>query len=417
MLNNFSDKGTYASNLDLNDSLKEFRKKFIFPSSDTIYLCGHSLGLQPQIAREYVKTELDSWARLGVKGHHSGENPWLDYHSYLNESMSKIVGSKKSETVVMNSLTSNLHFLMISFFRPTKEKYKILIDSPTFPSDKYAVQSHLKLHGLDPLNDLIEINTLNNNRCISNDEFQNKIQDNISNVAMILLSGVNYYTGQLFDINAISNIANQSECVIGLDLAHAAGNVNLDLHRWNIDFAAWCGYKYLNGGPGAPSGAFIHEKHHKNKDILRLEGWWGHNKDKRFDPPIIFDPIESAEAWQSSNPPILSMAALKSSLDLFDDAGISNLRYKSKMMTLYMEKLIKSVNSNNIKIITPSNPESRGSQLSIVIKCSEKIINNIFDSNNIVCDFRKPNVIRAAPCALYNTFLDIHKFVDALKKI
>lgn len=417
MLDKFSTEYNFAKNLDTEDPLKTYKNKFILPSSNPIYLCGHSLGLQPKDASKYVNDEIDSWAELAVKGHHEGKSPWLDYHCYLNSAMSKIVGSKESETVLMNSLTSNLHFLMISFFRPNNKKYKILIDTPCFPSDKYAVQSHLKLHGLDPVKDLIEINTLNNNSCIPNGSILNEIEEKIHDVGLMLLSGVNYYTGQLYDIKSASKIATENNCVIGLDLAHAAGNVTLKLHDWEIDFAAWCGYKYLNGGPGAPSGAFIHEKYHNNKNIPRLEGWWGHNKNTRFDPPTKFDPIIGAEAWQSSNPPILSMASLRSSLDLFDDAGIANLIKKSKILTSYMEFLINSLDSDIIKIITPNNSDSRGSQLSIMIDRNEKSVNDVFDANNILCDFRKPNIVRAAPCAFYNTFSDIYNFVEVLKKL
>jgi len=334
----------------------------------------------------------------------------------LTQSMSEIVGSKASETVVMNSLTTNLHLLMISFFRPNKKKYKIIIDTPVFPSDKYAVQSQLKLHNLDPEKDLIEINTLRNNKCISKEEMLDSIESNIDNVAMILLSGVNYYTGQLYDIKSIAKLAQNHGCIIGLDLAHAAGNVELHLNKWEIDFASWCGYKYLNGGPGAPSGVFIHEKHH-NREINRLEGWWGHDKNTRFNPPEVFSPINSAEAWQLSNPPILSMAALRGSLELFSDIGIKSLREKSEKLTGYLEYLVKSLDSKKINIVTPSQSDERGSQLSLIIDSEEDYINKIFSKNNIIIDVRKPNVIRAAPCASYNSFSDVYNFVEILKQI
>jgi len=412
----FENSDTYAHSLDDNDSLKLLKNNFNFPAQNPIYLCGHSLGLQPKKAIEYVNSELNSWREYGVDGHINGPSPWFDYHSLLTESMAMIVGSKKRETVVMNSLTTNLHLLMISFYRPSKKKYKIIIDTPSFPSDKYAVQSQLKLHGFDPQRDLIEVNTLKNDRCVSNEEMIENIISNIDNVAMILLSGVNYYTGQYYDIKAISQLAHSHDCIIGLDLAHAAGNVELHLNKWNIDFAAWCGYKYLNGGPGAPSGAFIHEKHH-NKNLIRLEGWWGHDKYTRFNPPNIFNPISNAEAWQLSNPPILSMAALLGSLKLFDQTGISSLRQKSLKMTSYLEYLIRSLNSKKISIITPKNINNRGAQLSLKIDCNKIDIKQFFISKKIICDFRKPDVIRVAPCAFYNSYIDVYNFVSALKEL
>ena len=413
---NFDNSYTFANKLDDDDALCSLKEKFNFPLLKPIYLCGHSLGLQPKSAIKFVNMELDAWSELGVEGHVTGNNPWFDYHTLLTNHMSDIVGSKNTETVVMNSLTTNLHILMISFFRPTKNKYKIIIDTPAFPSDKYVVQSQLKLHGLNPQNDLIEIDTFKKNQCISMDRMIDEIKSNIDNVAMMLFSGINYYTGQLYDIESISNLAHEHDCIIGLDLAHAAGNVDLQLNKWGIDFASWCGYKYLNGGPGAPSGAFVHEKHH-NRSLKRLEGWWGHNKNTRFDPPQIFEPTQGAEAWQLSNPPILSMAALRSSLELFDLIGIKKLREKSKKLTGYLEYLIKSLDNGNISIITPPHLEQRGSQLSLKINSNQNDVEAFFKSKNIVCDFRKPHVIRVAPCAFYNSYSDVYSFVEALNEL
>ena len=407
----------HSKELDSQDPLKNFRDKFLFPSPQSIYLCGHSLGLQPKTAKKFVDTELDSWATLAVEGHKKGKNPWFDYHSFLTDGMSAIVGSDNTETVVMNSLTTNLHMLMISFFRPNSKKYKIMIDVPVFPSDKYAAQSQLKLHGLDPKKDLVEINTYKNNSCISNDKMADLVEANLENVALILLSGVNYYTGQLYDIDSIAKLANKHNVIIGLDLAHAAGNVVLDLTKSNIDFASWCGYKYLNGGPGAPSGAFVHKKHHSKSDLIRLEGWWGHDKQTRFNPPLEFSPIKTVESWQLSNPPILSMAALRSSLQLFDEVGMEILREKSVKLTDYLEYLILSLENKNISIITPSNSLSRGAQLSLCIKTEKQNLVDYFASNNIVCDFRKPDVVRVAPNAFYNSFSDIYNFVEVLKSL
>ena len=406
----------FSEKLDHHDSLSQLKEKFIFPKTKPIYFCGHSLGLQPKLASEFVGDELKSWSNLGVEGHMNGKNPWFDYHTFLTKDMANIVGAKETETVVMNSLTTNLHLLMISFFKPNKEKYKIIIDTPVFPSDKYAVQSQLKLHGLDPEKDLIEINTMENEKCVSREDMLASIEANIDSVAMMLLSGVNYYTGQLYDIKSISHLAKKNGCIIGLDLAHAAGNVKLNLNQWEVDFASWCGYKYLNGGPGAPSGIFVHEKHH-NSTMNRLEGWWGHDKNTRFNPPNIFKPINSAEAWQLSNPPILSMAALRSSLEIFSSVGIGLLREKSEKLTGYLEYLIKSMDNKKITILTPDKINERGSQLSLVIDSDQDYISKVFSGNNIIIDIRKPNVIRAAPCALYNSFSDVYNFAEILKQI
>ena len=405
----------FSKELDIDDKLNNLSKHFYLPSKN-IYLCGHSLGLQPKKSKEYINEVIEDWKNLGVEGHLHGKSPWFDYHKYLTSPMSHIVGAKNSEVVVMNSLTTNLHLLMISFFSPSKEKYKIIIDTPSFPSDKYAVQSHLKLHNLHPKKDLIEIDTFINNKCLSNDEILNKIENNITDACMILLSGVNYYTGQLYDIKSISKLAKKHNCIIGLDLAHAAGNVKLKLNEWGVDFASWCGYKYLNGGPGAPSGVFIHTKHH-NKPLNRLEGWWGHNNNTRFEPPLNFDPLDGAEAWQLSNPPILSMSALRCSLDLFDEIGIDKLSVKSMMLTSYLEYLIKSLNHADISIITPNKSKDRGAQLSLVINSTNKNIEQFFKSKNITLDFRKPNVIRIAPNPFYNSFNDIYNFVNTLKSL
>ena len=412
----FESSCEFSKKLDSNDSLHHISNLFCQPLHNPIYLCGHSLGLQPKIAKKYIQNVLRDWSDFGVGGHHNGESPWFDYHTFLTEPMTKIVGSKLSETVIMNSLTTNLHLLMFSFYKPNKNKYNIIIDTPSFPSDKYAVQSQLKLHKLNPDKNLVEIDTLNNNKCRSNEEILNDLEKNIKNAAMILFSGVNYYTGQFYDIKSIAKLANRYNCVIGLDLAHAAGNVKLNLNKWGVDFASWCGYKYLNGGPGAPSGVFVHEKYN-NIEIDRLQGWWGHNRENRFDPPDKFDPLFGAEGWQLSNPPILSMAALRSSLDLFEEIGIKSIYEKSKNLTNYLEYLINSLNNNNINIITPTQSEFRGAQLSLQINSKNLKIDDYFKSKNIVCDFRKPNVIRIAPNAFYNSYEDIFKFVQVLKDI
>ena len=412
---NFQSNSNFAVKLDDNDKIKDLRNLFNFPINDPIYLCGHSLGLQPKQTKQYIDEVIEDWSNFGVEGHLKGNSPWFDYHTFLTSSMSKLVGANNSEVVVMNSLTTNLHLLMLSFYSPENKRRKILIDIPAFPSDKFAVQSQLKMKNFDPVNDLIQINTLTNNNCKSNQQILLDIEENLDKVAMVLLSGVNYYTGQLYDIKSIAELCKKYNCILGLDLAHAAGNVELKLNEWGVDFASWCGYKYLNGGPGAPAGIFVHEKHNK-KNFNRLEGWWGHKRSKRFNPPEMFSPLLGAEAWQLSNPPILSMAALRSSLDLFNETDMSLLIEKRNKLTGYLEYLINKLD-NNISIITPCEKENRGAQLSIIINSKIENIENYFKSKNIICDFRKPNVIRVAPNPFYNSFNDIFNFVNELKKL
>jgi len=412
----FKSDRNFSKELDDYDNLSYFQEHFNFPDNNSIYLCGHSLGLQPKNINQYIQEVIDSWKKLGVLGHTQGNSPWFDYHTFLTSSMSNVIGSKLNETVIMNSLTTNLHLLMVSFFRPTKNQFNIIIDTPVFPSDKYVVQSQLKFHDLDPDINLIEIDTFSNGKCKNNEQILEQIENNIENTAMILFSGVNYYTGQYYDIKSIAKLANKYNCILGLDLAHAAGNVNLNLHDWDVDFASWCGYKYLNGGPGAPAGIFVHEKHN-NILLNRFEGWWGHNKKDRFNPPKQFKPLLGAEAWQLSNPPILSMAALRCSLDIFNKVEFVSLNKKSKKLTAYLEYLIYCLENKNIKIITPDNIDFRGAQLSLEINSNIANLEQHFNSENIICDYRKPNVIRVAPNPFYNTFQDIFNFVESLKTI
>ncbi|MBI65823.1 MAG: kynureninase [Candidatus Marinimicrobia bacterium] len=412
----FNSDINFAKELDNQDDFSYLQDYFNYPENNPIYFCGHSLGLQPKNVTNYIQEVVDSWKKLGVSGHIEGKSPWFDYHTLLTPSMSKIVGSKEEETVIMNSLTTNLHLLMVSFFKPTKDKFNIIIDTPTFSSDKYAVQSQLKFHGLNPDINLIEIETLDDGKCKDNQQILEQIELNIENTAMILFSGVNYYTGQYYDIKSIAKLASKYNCVLGLDLAHAAGNVNLDLHEWGVDFASWCGYKYLNGGPGAPSGIFVHEKYN-DKILSRFEDWWGHDKKDRFNPPNSFKPLLGAEAWQLSNPPILSMASLRCSLDIFNKIDFLSLSQRSKKLTAYLEYLINYLDNKNIQIITPINMNSRGAQLSLKINSSINNIEQYFKDKNIICDYRKPNVIRIAPNPFYNTFQDVFNFVELLKKI
>ena len=414
--NNFDNPGY----LDNNNPLKNISKLFYHPIRQNgqpfTYFSGNSLGLQPKNAEKYVKEELESWKTLGVEGHLKSIRPWLPYHEFLTSYSAKLVGALDTEVVVMNSLTVNLHLLMTSFYRPNGKRKKILIEDKAFPSDKYAVQSQLRFHGNDPIQDLLIIKSSKNN-IISLSSIIDILDQHGQEIALVLIGGVNYYTGQAFDMKSITNKAQNCGCRVGFDLAHATGNLPMKLHDWGVDFAAWCGYKYLNGGPGAPSTIFIHERHLNKQDMPRFEGWWGHEKDSRFNMPDKFKPLKTAEAWQLSNPPILSMAPLIASLEIFHDIGINEIRKQSIILTKYLENLLKVELSDKISIITPSTTENRGCQLSIRLEYS---INNIMDllyKNGVICDWRNPDIIRLAPVPLYNSFTDCYNFVKILKKI
>tara|TARA_B000000557_G_C20812935_1_gene461279 strand:+ start:5237 stop:6511 length:1275 start_codon:yes stop_codon:yes gene_type:complete len=410
----------FSKKVDSNDKLFNLKDKFHFPiingSRSSLYFCGNSLGLQPKETKKDILQEIDDWKNLAVEGHFKAKKSWFNYHSYLCEASSKIVGCKYEETVIMNSLTVNLHLLMVSFYKPNKKKKKILIEENAFPSDFYAVKSQLKFHNNDPVNDLIIVRK-DKNHLFSTEKIINTIERNKDQIAMILLGGVNYLTGQLLDLKKITTVAKENGCIIGLDLAHAAGNVNLKLHSWGVDFAAWCGYKYLNGGPGAPSGIFINSIYHQNSDLKRFEGWWGHDKTSRFELQSHFKPMVSAEAWQLSNPPIFSMAALLSSLNIFNSVGMKNLLDKSNQLTSYLEYLLIDSLSDQITIISPKRKNERGCQLSIKFKNFNKDIVKLLYKEKIICDYRKPNILRIAPVPLYNSFEDCYHLVKTLKKI
>ena len=409
-----------AKRLDLLDPLSHFRDRFHLPKTDSgepfIYFCGNSLGLQPNTASQFINEELDAWKQYGVDGHFHAKRPWMPYHEFLTQYSAEIVGALEKEVVVMNSLSVNLHLLMTSFYRPEGKKTKIIIENNAFPSDRYAVQSQLKLHGNHPNNDLIILQP-NDGAIITTDGILDCFEHHGDEIAMVLIGGVNYYSGQAFDMEAITTKAHTYNCVVGFDLAHGAGNLKLDLHDWGVDFAAWCGYKYLNGGPGAPSGVFIHERHLGKTDIPRFEGWWGHDKSTRFAMPDEFIPMETAEAWQLSNPPIMAMAPLLASLEIFHEAGMENLVAKSIQLTDYLEKLILSQLTDKIEIITPPSAINRGCQLSLrMINPVDNIMDKLNDVG-IIADWREPDVIRIAPVPLYNTFVDCFQFVVLLKNI
>ena len=410
---------SFAAKMDEQDSLKHFRENFYIPKQpngeDVIYFTGNSLGLQPKTVRASVEQELKDWETLGVEGHFHAVNPWMPYHEFLTEQMANIIGAKPIETVVMNSLTVNLHLLMVSFYRPTRERHKIVIEAGAFPSDQYAVQSQIKFHGFDIENSLIELTPREGETLLRTGDIEQTILENGASVALILLGGVNYYTGQAFDMRRITEIGHKVGAVVGYDLAHAAGNIELNLHDWNADFAAWCSYKYLNSGPGGIAGVFVHERHAENTGLPRFAGWWGHDKKTRFLMGSEFIPMRGAEGWQLSNPPIFQLAALKASLDIFEEAGMKALTEKSKKLTGYLEYLLGEIKDERISVITPSNPNARGCQLSIRVENSDKNLFKTISEKGVIADWREPDVIRVAPVPLYNTFSEVLRFAEILK--
>ena len=411
----------YAKQLDREDPLSYLRKEFHIPrdknGKEWLYFTGNSLGLQPKTTSKYIKQELDDWANFGVEGHFEAKNPWLSYHELLTDKMAKIVGAKPIEVVVMNTLTTNLHLLMVSFYQPSKTKYKIIIESDAFPSDRYAVQSQLSFHGFDPEEALIEWKPKEGKELLELEDLKSILDSQGDEVALLLIGGVNYYTGQYLDIKKIAELGHAKKCMVGIDLAHGAGNIQPNLHDSSIDFAAWCTYKYLNSGPGSLSGLFVHEKHAQRKDLPRFAGWWNHNKETRFNMRQPFDVMEGAEGWQLSNPPILSMAAIKASLDIFEKVGMDALVKKSKKLTGFFEYLVNEIASDTIKIITPTNPNERGCQLSLQVKNADKNLHKKLTENNIITDWREPDVIRCAPVPMYTSFEDVFYMVKTLESL
>ncbi len=411
----------YAIQQDQHDTLAPYRKQFYIPKdnkgNDWLYFTGNSLGLQPKTTKAYLQQELDDWASFGVEGHFEAKNPWMPYHEFLTDAMARIVGAKPIEVVVMNTLTTNLHLLMVSFYQPTQTKYKIVIESDAFPSDRYAVESQLQFHGFDTKKGLVTWKPRNGEALLRMEDLESILEDQGDEIALLLIGGVNYYTGQYLDIKRIADIGHAKGCMVGIDLAHGAGNIQPDLHDSGVDFAAWCTYKYLNSGPGSLAGLFVHEKHAHNKSLPRFSGWWNHNKETRFNMRQPFDVMPGAEGWQLSNPPILSMAAIKASLDMFEQVGMDALRKKSKKLTGYFEFLINTLQHDSIQIITPSHPEERGCQLSIQVKDADKSLHKKLTAAHIITDWREPDVIRAAPVPLYNTFQDVYLMVEKLKSL
>ena len=410
----FENNLAFAQNLDKADNLRSYREKFFFPQhnqQDVVYFTGNSLGLQPKITQSYLQQELNDWATFGVEGHFLAKNPWLSYHELLTDKMAKLVGALPKETVMMNQLTVNLHLLMVSFYRPTKQRYKILCEAKAFPSDQYALQSQLNFQGYSTTDALIEIEPREGEYHIRHEDIYEAIEKNKDSLALIMIGGVNYFSGQVFDMKAITQAGHKAGAIVGFDLAHAAGNIHLELHNWGVDFAAWCSYKYINSGPGSVAGAFVHENHLANTNLPQFAGWWGHQKETRFLMDKTFVPMQTAERWQLSNAPVLSMAACRASLDIFDEVGLPALIQKSKRLTAYLEFVVEEINNqknNCLQIITPN--ENRGCQLSIVANGYGKALYNDLIANGVIPDWREPNVIRCAPVPLYNSFEDIYRF-------
>jgi len=417
----FSAEEQFALQLDSEDPLRHFRQKFHLPlgkdDRPLIYFAGNSLGLMPKAARAIVDEELDNWAKLGVDAHHATGTPWYTYHEALREPTARLVGANPLEVICMNSLTVNLHLMMATFYRPTKSRFKILMEEPAFPSDTYAIKTQIAHHGLDPRDALILARPRKNEFTIRTEDIVDLIQKHADQLAVVILAGVNFFTGQLFDIERITAAAQTRGITVGFDLAHAIGNVPLSLHDWNVDFAVWCSYKYLNAGPGAVAGAFVHERHATNTKLPRLAGWFGNDPNTRFrlhlEPEFI--PVASADGWQISNPPIFAMAPLRASLAIFDDAGgMESLRAKSMRLTGYLEFLLTEIGSEKFTVITPRNPDERGCQLSIQAHEHPKELFSRLQAAGVKCDFREPNVVRAAPTPLYNTFHEVWSFARIL---
>jgi kynureninase len=412
----FDTSASFAVEMDSRDPLAVFRQQFHIPAGPdgrpSVYLCGHSLGLQPKQARTYIEQELEAWAKLGVEGHFHGRDPWMPYHRLLTDHMAEIVGAKPLEVVVMNSLTVNLHLMMVSFYRPTTKRHKIVVESGAFPSDQYAFSSQIRFHGFDPATSLIELTPRLGEANIRQEDIDSLLESEGSAIALVLLGGVNYATGQLFDMKAITRAGHAQGCIVGFDLAHAAGNVPLQMHDWDVDFAVWCNYKYLNGGPGCAGGCFVHELHARAFDLPRFAGWWGHDQESRFLMGPDFQPMPGAEGWQLSNPSIMSMAPLRASLEIFVEAGMQQLRVKSESLTGYLEFLLDQQAREGFSMLTAREPHRRGAQLSIRIHRGGRSICDRLVEQGIFCDWREPDILRVAPVPLYNTYQDAYRFVE-----
>jgi kynureninase len=419
-MQNFSFTKEYALEQDKADALAAFRKRFLFPQHngrDVIYFCGNSLGLQPASTRQYIQQELDDWATYAVEAHFEAKNPWYSYHEMFAKPLANLTGALADEVIAMNQLTSNIHFLFASFYRPTKNRYKILCEGGAFPSDQYAIASQVKFHGYNPEDAIIELYPRQGEHAIRHEDVLSAIEKNKNELGLVFIGGVNYYSGQVFDMRSITEAGHKVGSMVGFDLAHAIGNIKLSLHEWDVDFAVWCSYKYLNSGPGSVAGAYINERYAKDTAMPRLAGWWGHDKDNRFKMEKNFRAMPTAEGWQVSNAPVFSMAAHKAALDIFEEAGIHRLVEKSKNLTGYLEFVINEINrisNSKLEIITP---KERGCQLSIIAHGLGKSFHEKLTANGIMADWREPNVIRCAPVPLYNSFEDVFRFGEIVLQI
>jgi kynureninase len=413
----------FAGRMDAEDPLSSFRDQFLLPGgpdgAPLVYLCGHSLGLQPEGAWARVEEELENWARLGVEGHFQGAAPWYSYHETLRDGGARLVGARPNEVVFMNSLTVNLHLLMATFYRPGGRRRCILMDEPAFPSDLYALQSQVRHHGLDPAECLVKVRPRPGEHVVRLEDVEQVLQERGPEIAVVLWGGVNFFSGQFFDLPRLTAAAQRQGCIVGLDLAHAAGNVPLQLHDGGVDFAVWCSYKYLNGGPGAIGGSFVHERHGRDTSLPRLAGWWGNDPATRFRMHLQpeFVPQPGADGWQVSNPPILAMAPLRASLALFDAAGMPALRAKSQRLTAYLLYLLDRLPAGRFEALTPRDPARRGCQVSLLVHDRPREVVGALQAAGVVCDFREPNVLRAAPVPLYNTYRDVWVFADSLGRL
>jgi len=423
-MHQFENNIDFARQLDAQDPLKNFRDKFYFPTfhEKTVrYFTGNSLGLQPKTVASYIQQELEDWQKYGVEGHFLAKRPWFAYHENLTEKVAKIVGAKPIEVVVTHSLTTNLHLLMVSFYRPQGKRTKILCEAKAFPSDQYALESQVKFHGLNLADHLVEVGPRAGEQLIREEDILSKIEELGDELALVMIGGVNYYTGQLFDMAAITKAGHSVGAVVGFDLAHAAGNINLQLHEWGLDFAAWCSYKYLNSSPGGVSGMFVHERHANKPELPRFAGWWGHDKSSRFMMEPGFKPMQGAEGWQLSNAPVLGMAAHLASVEIFEEAGMDRIGEKRDLMTAFLEFVIDDISERNkdrvsFELITPRDKTKRGAQLSIMAKGQGKALFDALSAEGVVADWREPNVIRVAPAPLYNSFEDCYWFGQLLEK-
>ncbi len=418
----FQNTREFAQQLDAKDKLAKYRDEFIFPhinGKQVIYFTGNSLGLQPKRAKAYVDEVMDDWAKLAVEGHFFADKPWWDYHERFAEPLSKVVGALPSEVTVMNTLTVNLHLLMVTFYNPKPNRYKIICEEKAFPSDQYMIKSQVRFHGYNPDEAIVEIKRREGEHNIRTEDVLDAIKEAGDELALVLIGGVNYYTGQVFDIETITKAGQEVGAYVGWDLAHAAGNIHLDLHNWNVDFAAWCSYKYMNSGPGNASGAFVHEMHHNDMDLPRFAGWWGHNKERRFLMEPDFDPVRGAHGWQVSNLPILSLAPYLASVEMFDEVGMPALIQKRDNITAYLEFILHEIDKevdSTFEIITPSDPKERACQLSVFLHGEGRALFDYLMENGVITDWREPNVIRLAPVPFYCSYEDMYEFGQILKQ-